>query len=50
MTDQLTEEFAYHNALCDIASFIRIYGIDVVMIDVYDRLEIEQQQGDRVYD
>lgn len=50
MTDQLTEEYVYHNALCDIASFITLYGIDVVMVDVYDLIELQKRQSVKVYD
>jgi hypothetical protein len=49
--DRFNSENAwYHFALGDIAQAIALYGIDVVMTDIYDKVEIanmslEKQHG-----
>ena len=49
--DRFTSENAwYHFVLGDIADAVRRYGIDVVMTDIYDRLEVEQQTKEHIYD
>jgi uncharacterized UPF0146 family protein len=39
--DRFTSQNAwYHFILDDIASAVELYGIDVVMTDIYDRIEL----------
>lgn len=48
--DRFTSQNAwYHFVLGDIAEAIHLYGIDVVMTDIYDRLEVEKKQGESIY-
>ena len=44
------EEAWYHFALGDIAQAIALYGLDRVMVDIYDKVEIENMRLERVYD
>lgn len=42
--DRFTSQNAwYHFILDDIASAVELYGIDQVMVDIYDRLELRRQ-------
>ena len=48
--DRFTSENAwYHFVLDDIASAIERYGIDVVMTDIYDRVEL-YRKSEPAYD
>jgi hypothetical protein len=42
--DQDQEQAHYHFALGEIVYYISQYGIDSVMTDIYDYLEIEKQK------
>ncbi len=48
--DRFTSQNAwYHFVLDDIANAVELYGVDVVMADIYDRLEerrLERQSND----
>ena len=43
--DQDQEEGHYHFALGEIVYYILQYGIDAVMTDIYDYLEVEKKEA-----
>jgi hypothetical protein len=48
--DRFTSQNAwYHFILDDIASAVELYGIDVVMTDIYDRVEL-YRKNEPAYD
>lgn len=45
--DQDQEEAHYHFALSELAYYVTQYGIDRVMTDVYDYLEVSKIEADK---
>lgn len=49
--DRFTSQNAwYHFVLGDIVDAVKLYGIDTVMTDIYDRLEVERQDSEALND